>query len=228
MDRQNLTQVPSGWQSAASRLHATRSARVRVVRTAWVFLQAAGIGASLILISQCGKASSSGPTPIPPDPPPTAPTFVGAGDIGQCPGAAESTAALIDATPGLVFTTGDDVYGGATLAQYQRCYGPTWGRFLSRTRPTPGNHDYEGGSLMGYFQYFQGAAGPEGNGYYSYDYAGWHMVALNSVERATVGSQQLDWLEADLSASSARCTIAVLAPSALLVVEPELADHRHA
>jgi hypothetical protein len=108
-----------------------------------------------------------------------------------------------------VFTTGDNVYGGATLQQYQRCYGPTWGRFLSRTHPSPGNHDYDGAAgLSGYFQYFQGSTGPEGEGYYSYDYQGWHIVALNSRISVAAGSPQLQWLEADLSASNARCTIA--------------------
>ncbi len=173
-------------------------------------LQAAGVAATLLLASDCSKASSSGPTPIPPFiPPPTAPVFVGAGDIGQCPGAAASTAALIDAIPGMVFTTGDDVYGGATLAQYQSCYGPTWGRFLDRTRPVPGNHDYNGAAgLSAYFQYLQGSSGPESGGYYSYDYQGWHIVALNSVSIIRGDSAQMNWLEADLSASSAKCTIA--------------------
>ncbi len=131
-----------------------------------------------------------------------------AGDLGQCPGTgAQRTAALLDGISGMIFTTGDNVYGGATLQRYRDCYGPSWGRHLMRTRPVPGNHDYEMGALDGYFQYFQGYQGPEGEGYYSYDYQSWHIVALNSVIDSRIGSPQVDWLEIDLSMNSARCTI---------------------
>jgi hypothetical protein len=52
------------------------------------------------------------------------------------------------------------------------------------------------------------AAGPHGEGYYSFEVGGWHAVALNSNIAAGAGSGQAEWLRADLAASRARCTIA--------------------
>ena len=70
------------------------------------------------------------------------------------------TAALVSAIPGTVFTAGDNVYPSGTLEQFQSCYDPTWGAFKSRTRPTPGNHDYQTAGAGGYFTYFGTRAGP--------------------------------------------------------------------
>jgi hypothetical protein len=141
--------------------------------------------------------------------PPTEPVLVGAGDIAVCPGGAQAaTAALLDQIGGTVFTTGDNVYGGPTLLKYTECYGLTWGRHLQRTRPVPGNHDYDPPGPLTYFAYFGDAAGPEGLGYYSYEISAWHVVALNSQIPMGPGSAQYLWLQADLAASPARCTIA--------------------
>lgn len=70
-------------------------------------------------------------------------TFVGAGDISTCSNNNdEATAKLLDGISGTVFTTGDHVYPDGTSTQFTNCYKPTWGRHKGRTRPTPGNHDY--------------------------------------------------------------------------------------
>ena len=75
---------------------------------------------------------------------PRDPVLVGAGDIGSCTlRKAAATAALIAATPGTVFTAGDNAYERGTADEFRRCYDPSWGQFRDRTRPTPGNHDYE-------------------------------------------------------------------------------------
>jgi hypothetical protein len=53
---------------------------------------------------------------------------------------------------------------------------------------------------------------PAGPGYYSYDYNGWHLVALNSncadVGGCGPGSPQERWLAQDLRRSFALCTLA--------------------
>ena len=41
-----------------------------------------------------------------------------------------------------------------TAAQFADCYGPTWGRHRVRTRPTPGNHEYQSPGALPYFDYF--------------------------------------------------------------------------
>src|SRR5579859_1271516 len=94
-------------------------------------------------------------------------TLVGAGDIVGCSdlSAAEATAKLIDAIPGTVFAAGDLAYQRGTYEEFQKCYDPTWGRFKARTRPTPGNHEYNGGAATGYFRYGDGQAGDPGTGY---------------------------------------------------------------
>jgi hypothetical protein len=127
----------------------------------------------------------------------------------MCPeGEPEATALLLDRIGGTVFTTGDNVYHGPTPEHYRDCYGPSWGRHLSRTRPSPGNHDYDSPGLGTYFEYFGTLAGPSGRGYYSYNVAGWHAISLDSQAAMNPGSPQYQWLEADLSANTARCTVA--------------------
>jgi PKD repeat protein len=71
------------------------------------------------------------------------PVLVGAGDIADCslPND-EATAALVASIPGTVFTAGDNVYDNGTASEFSDCYDPSWGRFKSRTRPVPGNHEY--------------------------------------------------------------------------------------
>jgi len=135
--------------------------------------------------------------------------LVGAGDIGDCTHAdVVATARLLDSIGGTVFTTGDNVYDGATADHYANCYGPTWGRQLSRTRPTLGNHDYDPPGPSTYYQYFGAAAGDPGLGYYSYDLGGWHILALDSQQSLTAGSAQLAWVEDEVVAHPTPCTLA--------------------
>ena len=139
--------------------------------------------------------------------------IIGAGDIGTCGGDGdEATARLLDGIEGTVVTLGDTVDSDGSAEELVACYGPTWGRHLARTRPSPGSHDYETEEAGGYFGYFGAAAGDPAEGWYSYDLGGWHVVALNS-NCAQVGgcgadSPQGRWLAADLAASTARCTLA--------------------
>ena len=56
-----------------------------------------------------------------------------------------------------------------------------------------------------------GPAGPRGKGYYSFDLGSWHLVALNSNcarVSCSAGSEQEQWLRADLAAHPSACTLA--------------------
>jgi len=86
--------------------------------------------------------------------------LVGAGDIADCTKTGDSlTANLMDTIPGTVFAAGDNAYPNGASSDYKNCYNPTWGRFKSRTKPVPGNHDYLTAGAAGYFNYFGAAAG---------------------------------------------------------------------
>src|SRR5918997_861162 len=141
-------------------------------------------------------------------------TLVGAGDISRCDNRGDTaTARLVASIPGTVFTVGDNAYKEGTLSQFRRCYGPTWGRFKARTKPTVGNHEYRTPGAAGYFDYFGAAAGQRGKGYYSYNRGAWHIIALNSMcayvqGGCDPGSPMLTWLKNDLAAHPSRCTLA--------------------
>jgi acid phosphatase type 7 len=171
--------------------------------------------AGTTLVFGCGGSSPSSPSPIPSPPllgpgagtpgPPA--VLVGAGDIGLCGSpAVAATAQLIDRIAGIVFTTGDNAYPAGTAENFRDCYEPHWGRHRARTRPTPGNHDYERGGT-GYFTYFQDHAGPFGLGYYSYMAGPWQVIALNSEIPLGPGSAQLQWVRGELAAAPTQCTM---------------------
>jgi len=188
---------PAGWTRGPRRL---------------AFAHAASLACTLVLFSQCG--GSDGPstpaTPTPVPPPAAEPVLVGAGDIAVCPGGNQAaTALLLDRIAGTVFTAGDNLNGTPpTFQNYLECYGPSWGRQSERTRPSPGNHDYDYPGPSTYFSYFGAAPGPEGLGFYSYDVAGWHVVSLNSNISMRPGSTQYLWLEQDLASINANCAVA--------------------
>jgi hypothetical protein len=143
----------------------------------------------------------------------TVETLIGAGDIASCAYTTDSqTATLLDNEWGTVVALGDNAYLKGTGAQYQDCYGPTWGRHLKRTRPVPGNHEYETANASGYFGYFGARAGTRGQGWYAYDRGAWRIYALNSncaeIGGCWVGSRQQRWLVADLAAHPHDCVLA--------------------
>ena len=143
-------------------------------------------------------------------PPSASVVLVGAGDIADCNAA--PTAALLDNIQGTVFTAGDNAYPVGSDANFTQCYNPSWGRHKARTRPAPGNHDYDTPGAAGYFRYFGAQAGTAGLGYYSYDIGAWHIISLNSQYDYGVGidpsTPQGQWLRADLAANTKRCIIA--------------------
>ena len=148
----------------------------------------------------------------PPGPPPSGKVIVAAGDIADCSSDGdEATARLVVGTEGTVLTLGDNAYEDGTAQDFSECYEPTWGQFKERTRPAPGNHDYETEGASAYFDYFGEASGKPGKGYYSYELGRWHIVALNSNCEdvgCTASSPQVKWLEADLAKDPKTCTLA--------------------
>lgn len=134
--------------------------------------------------------------------------FAGAGSIATCnSNNDEATAKLIDSLSGYVFTAGDDAFQHGAASDFSSCYQPTWGRFVSRTLPALGNHDYDQGNANGAFGYYGGKLGSQG--YYSSDINGWHIVVLNDNIAFGAGSAQEQWLRADLAAHPSQCTMAI-------------------
>lgn len=130
--------------------------------------------------------------------------LVGAGDIATCTNTNDTaTARLLDNISGTVFTVGDNAYVNGTSAEYSNCYHPTWGRHKSRTKPVPGNHDYNTSGASGYYNYFNNVSA-----YYAYNLGDWRIYALNSNIDVSSTSPQVNWLKNDLAANSRRCVLA--------------------
>ena len=210
-----LTATASPRKSGSSFTWSTSNAAVATVSTSG---RLTGVAAGTATIrATAGSASGSATITVsssPPPPPPTDPVLVGAGDIASCSSSGdEATANLLDNLTGTVFTLGDNAYSSGSSTEYANCYGPSWGRHRSRTKPTPGNHEYYTANATGYFGYFGNAAGDPAKGYYSYDLGAWHIIVLNSNSSCTTiscaaGSAQDTWLRADLAAHSNVCTLA--------------------
>lgn len=146
--------------------------------------------------------------------------------------AAQVDAALAQEPDAPIALLGDQAYGRGTTREFTDCYEQAWGRFNPNAHPTPGNHEYmddcrtsskpdgpDCGKAAPYFAYFGAAAGDPAKGYYSWNYAGWHIVVLNTNERSHdktdckfvkcgPDSEQIAWLKADLAANPAECTLA--------------------
>ncbi len=136
-----------------------------------------------------------------------------AGDI--CGSACNQTRPVVEnMNPTAVITAGDNAYDSGTLSEFNTKYHPQWGVFKSKTYPSAGNHEYYTSGAKGYFDYFNGVgqntgrAGDRSKGYYSFDVGDWHFVALNSNIARTSTSAQVQWLRADLAASTKPCTAA--------------------
>src|SRR5919112_2935805 len=177
----------------------------------WQVLEGVGASGSIarvVIVTTLANltAAGCGPEKTPTPEVDGRPVVVAAGDIADCSREEdEATARLVGGIEGTVLTLGDNAYESGTSADFAECYDPTWGQFKARTRPSPGNHEYETTGASGYFDYFGRAAGDPDKGYYSYDLGSWHLVVLNSncseVLRCSPGSPQGRWLEEDLAAN---------------------------
>jgi acid phosphatase type 7 len=180
----------------------------------------AGRSATVIIVTLLAILLAFGCAPERPPRHPSGEVIVAAGDIANCSSEGdEETARLVgDIDGATVLTLGDNAYPDGTTEDFRECYEPTWGQLKERTRPTPGNHEYETEGARGYFDYFGEAAGDPEEGYYSYDLGSWHIVALNSncgegEIRCGPGSAQTKWLKEDLAANAdeeGRCTLAYM------------------
>ena len=141
--------------------------------------------------------------------------LVGAGDIAECglPGDGLTADLLARFAGATFFTAGDNAYQSGAPRQFQNCFDPTWGRYKDRIHPAPGNHDWATPSAQGYFGYFGAAAGTPGQGWYSFDLNGWHIVVLdsdcNEIGGCQTGSAEEKWLKADLAAHPVLCSLAI-------------------
>ena len=171
-------------------------------------LLAALLGVLLVTVPRLGRVQE---IPLP-SVEPGATILLAVGDIGSCDGGAdEAVASLASRLPGTMALLGDIAYPDGSPNDYADCFDPAWGPMRTRLRPTPGNHEYQTTDAAGYFSYFGAAAGTPGEGWYSYDLGAWHVVVLNS-NCEFVGceedSAQYAWLQADLRAHPATCTLA--------------------
>ena len=86
-----------------------------------------------------------------------------------------------------VLAVGDTQYDCGGLSAFQQAYDPAWGQYKAITHPILSDEDYDTAGTGcgsagpdGYFAYWGAQGGPQPGGYYSWDYAGWHFIALNS------------------------------------------------
>jgi hypothetical protein len=139
-------------------------------------------------------------------------TLVAVGDIGSCASQADDAVAnLANRLGGTVASLGDTVYESGSEQEFAQCFDPAWGPMKPRIHPAVGNHEYETDGAAGYFDYFGSAAGTRGEGWYSYDLGGWHVVVLNSncgLVGCDAGSPQLQWLGRDLARADPSCLLA--------------------
>ena len=172
------------------------------------------------------SANPSPPTPIQPPPPgevPTAPpaipspgsssTFVNVlGDTGWCGSPALGPLArLFERYDGDILLAGDLAYPSGAMEEFRNCFEPSFGRFKSRMRASPGNHDYVASvSADSYFSYFGDRSGPNRMGYYSYRAAEWTVFMLNSNVPIGKNSPQWQFVRTTMQQSPTRCTMAVL------------------
>jgi hypothetical protein len=140
--------------------------------------------------------------------------LVAAGDICQAtPTNCAGTASLVEASaPDVAVTLGDNQYSSGTLAQYLASYDLQWGRFRDKTKPSPGNHEWNTANAQGYRDYFGPSFLTNGGTWYSFDLGAWHVVSLDSECRSIggcgPGSPVHSWLQQDLSADDHACTLA--------------------
>jgi len=146
-------------------------------------------------------------------------TVYAAGDIARCRhpdprwSGAAATAALVEgqlrADPqSAVLSLGDHTYPKGLAAEFERCYGPTWGRFRARTWPTPGNHEYLTPGARPYFAYFGARAGRPGRSWYSLRLGSWLVISLDSNLTGAAHAAQIAWLRTTLAREPAACTLA--------------------
>jgi 3',5'-cyclic AMP phosphodiesterase CpdA len=116
--------------------------------------------------------------------------------------------------PALIIHTGDITHlsRAAEFDQAQQMFS---GLRTTELHTVPGEHDTQDPTVTEYFNRFGKASGNKG--YYSFDHAGVHFIALINVLQfkpgglGTLGDEQLAWVTADLKARSSSTPIVVFA-----------------
>jgi acid phosphatase type 7 len=137
------------------------------------------------------------------------PAITAAGDICNSSTSCAPTATLVEQiNPTRALTLGDNAYNDGSLTQYNSYYNPNWGRFKSKTSPSPGNHEYHISGAADYFTYFGSTLAP--GPYYSYDIGSWHLISLASSSgiSPSAGGAEETWLKQDLAAHQNKCILA--------------------
>lgn len=196
---------------------------------------------SALAVTQCGGggsptapvASVETPVPITTTPPaitanpaletPTAPPVIPApgsasttvsvlGDTGWCGSPALAPiAALFGRLDGDILLAGDLAYPGGTTEEFKNCFDPSFGKFKSRMRSSPGNHEYVASvSADSYFTYFSDRSGPSRLGYYAFREAEWTVLMLNSNVPINKTSPQYAFVRQTMQQAPTRCTMAVM------------------
>ena len=159
------------------------------------------------------------PDPVVPTTPPVIPppgsssTFVNVlGDTGWCGSPALGPLArLFERFDGDILLAGDLAYPSGTMEEFRNCFEPSFGKFKSRMRASPGNHDYVASvSAQSYFDYFGDRSGPNRRGYYSFKAAEWTVFMLNSNVPINKTSDQYAFVRTTMQQTPTRCTMAVL------------------
>jgi acid phosphatase type 7 len=192
-----------------------------MLRTVQSALAAVLLAALVVVVPRPDDGLPASPAAARPTPP-AATTFggvvvVAAGDIACRPGSPptpagcqqRATARAVGAQhPPAVLLLGDNQYPDGALWKYRASYDPTWGRFIRRTYPTPGNHEYKTPRAAGYYRYFGSRAAAPVRTWYSFRLGSWHLFARKGNCAAVACPAEAAWLRADLAAHPAPCTLA--------------------
>jgi alkaline phosphatase len=144
-------------------------------------------------------------------------SVVAVGDIACPPGkratatscrqrATYRTAAAL--APTRVIALGDEQYQRGSYYGFTHSYAKSWGNLRKITWPVPGNHEYATAGARGYYRYFKYRT-PAGPGYYRRALNGWQLYFLNSNCGAISCATERSWLESQMTAHPASCSMIV-------------------
>lgn len=140
-----------------------------------------------------------------------APVIVAAGDIGcggdPCQPQRQTAALIRRMNPRAVLTLGDAQYPDGAYSDFLSSYRPTWGRFIKRTHPSPGNHEYYTQGASGYYRYFGRRAHQNSGGTYTFNIGAWHVVSINTGD-GRPESSLIDRVRRNLARDRHRCELA--------------------
>ena len=156
-----------------------------------------GLLAAIVLVTAAGGAGHGGWMPSGPS---HRVTLWAVGDGADSNGDGRAVARMLARRPLQRFLYLGDVYEWGTARDFRRSYAPIFGRFASRTAPTPGNHEWPS-RAVGYRPYWKQVRGTRPPNYYAFSIGGWQLLSLNSEANHRRGSPQLRWLRRKIAAT---------------------------